>query len=424
MSLDAGSIPAASTRNYFIKRKPVKNRKTASLVLMVLVFISGRVYAQERPYLRASVASSSGVFRVLIESSFPLRSALEKSGKYLSVKIRTSQTVNTRISDSDSAYIRSMKWDKGWGYYSLAIELDNDDFFYDTYSVEEPPQMFIRITPRSPVVEKSAPETKRPAEKSRPAVTRRDPLEKQTQGRETGDPGTGQNSVSPPRRRTIVIDPGHGGMESGAQGKEGAVEKDITLAIGLKLKSIIEKNLAFNVVMTRDKDVEVSLESRAAVANNNKAFLFVSIHANSSYRKNAFGSESYFLSLNATDREARRLAYLENNSEEFGARIEGSDEDQIQMILWDMAQAAYLNQSSELAENIQKELNTLLGTRDRGIKQAPFMVLAGVACPAVLVEVAFINNPKEEQKLTDEKFQSTAALAIFRGLVNFVRNNT
>ena len=91
------------------------------------------------------------------------------------------------------------------------------------------------------------------------------------------------------------------------------------------------------------------------------------------------------------------------------------------MILWDMAQSAYLKQSSELAENIQQELNTLLGTKNRGIKQAPLIVLAGVACPAVLVEVAFINNPKEEAKLTDNRFQSNAALAIYRGLVKFIR---
>ena len=149
--------------------------------------------------------------------------------------------------------------------------------------------------------------------------------------------------------------------------------------------------------------------------------LFVSIHANSSYRKNSIGSESYFLSLNATDREARRLAYLENNSEEFSVGFQAGEEDPIQMILRDMAQSAYLKQSSELAEDIQQELNTLLGTRNRGIKQAPLIVLAGVACPAVLVEVAFINNPNEEKKLINDRFQSNAALAIYRGIVKFIR---
>ena len=93
------------------------------------------------------------------------------------------------------------------------------------------------------------------------------------------------------------------------------------MAIGFKLKAIIERNLAYRVVLTREKDENVSLENRAAIANNNKADLFISIHVNGSYRKNARGSETFFLSLDATDKEARRLAYMENNSAKFEDRI-------------------------------------------------------------------------------------------------------
>jgi len=223
--------------------------------------------------------------------------------------------------------------------------------------------------------------------------------------------------------KTIVIDPGHGGLENGAKGKFGTLEKDITLAISFKLKAIIERNLAYHVVLTRDKDIDVSLENRAAMANNNKADLFISIHTNSSYRKKARGSETFFLGLNATDKESRRLAYLENNSAEFEERIAADNEDEIKMILWDMAQKAYLKQSSELAESVQKELNLLLRTYNRGIKQNSFRVLAGVACPAVLVEVAFISNPEEERKLLTEEFQTNVAQAIFRGLADYIKIN-
>jgi N-acetylmuramoyl-L-alanine amidase len=94
------------------------------------------------------------------------------------------------------------------------------------------------------------------------------------------------------------------------------------------------------------------------------------------------------------------------------------------MILWDMAQSAYLKQSSELAEFIQQELNSLLGTRNRGVKQAPFKVLSGVACPAVLVEVAFISNPEEERKLLSVSFQNHVAQALYRGLIRFIRKYT
>lgn len=222
--------------------------------------------------------------------------------------------------------------------------------------------------------------------------------------------------------QTIVIDPGHGGLEVGAKGRFGSLEKDITLAIGLKLKARIEKDMGYEVVLTRDRDMDVSIENRAAIANNHKASVFVSIHANGAVQKKAEGSETFFLSLNATDEETRRLAYLENNSTELQSRIDPSSEDDLMMILWDMAQNAYIKESSRLAEFVQMELDAMLGLRNRGVKQAPFKVLRGVACPAVLVEAAFLSNPDEEQKLVSEAYQTRIAEAIYRGLTRFLRS--
>ncbi|HUM34848.1 MAG TPA: N-acetylmuramoyl-L-alanine amidase, partial [Candidatus Saccharicenans sp.] len=219
--------------------------------------------------------------------------------------------------------------------------------------------------------------------------------------------------------KTIVIDPGHGGIEAGAKGNYGTLEKDVTLAVAKKLKERIEGELKYRVVMTRDSDVVVALDRRAAVANNNKADVFISIHANGSRRTNARGSETYFLSLNATDEEARRLAYFENNSGELENRLGEQDFDDLKLILWDMAQSAYIKQSSLLAEFVQNQLNQFLSTQNRGIKQAPFKVLTGVACPAILVEVAFITNPEEEKKLQSEDFQTQVAEAIYRGLSGY-----
>ena len=223
------------------------------------------------------------------------------------------------------------------------------------------------------------------------------------------------------RIQTVVIDPGHGGMETGAKGKFGNLEKDITLAVSLKLKALIERNLGIAVVLTRDRDVDVSNENRAAVANNHKAGLFISIHANGAVQRKVAGSETFFLSLNATDEETRRLAYLENNSTELQNRLDPSSDDDLMMILWDMAQTAYIKQSSRLAEFVQEELDAMLGTRNRGIKQAPFKVLTGVACPAILVEAAFLSNPDEEQKLASDAYQTRVAEAIYRGLARFLK---
>jgi N-acetylmuramoyl-L-alanine amidase len=238
-------------------------------------------------------------------------------------------------------------------------------------------------------------------------------------------PGMGQTNGARPegkRLRTVVIDPGHGGMESGAKGKAGNLEKDVTLAIALKLKALIENKMAFEVVLTRDKDVDVPVETRSAIANNHKADLFISIHTNGSRQKAAEGSETFFLSTGPTpDEETRRLAYLENNSSEIESHVDKTSEEDVKMILWDMAQTAYIRQSSQLAEMIQAELNSLLGTRNRGIKQAPFKVLTGVACPAVLIEAAFISNPDEEKKLASEEFQTSVAEAIYRGLAKYLQ---
>ncbi|MCD6517104.1 MAG: N-acetylmuramoyl-L-alanine amidase [Candidatus Aminicenantes bacterium] len=219
--------------------------------------------------------------------------------------------------------------------------------------------------------------------------------------------------------KTIVIDPGHGGLETGAEGRYGTKEKTITLEIALKLKAIIERNLPYRVQLTREEDVDVSLEKRAAIANNYKAFVFISIHANGSYRKTAQGSETFFLSLNATDEETRRLAYMENNSTDLES-IQSDNVDDIKLILWDMAQSSYIRQSSRLAEKIQTKLNTLSGTLNRGVKQAPFKVLTGVACPAVLVETAFISNPREEKNLITDEFQNSIAQAVYLGLAEFL----
>jgi N-acetylmuramoyl-L-alanine amidase len=217
---------------------------------------------------------------------------------------------------------------------------------------------------------------------------------------------------------TICIDPGHGGEDFGAIGRSKLKEKDVTLKIGLKLKKLIESKIGLRVIMTRDQDSEVSLNTRASIANNQLAQMFVSIHVNSSFRKSAYGSETYFVSLQATDPESLELAQKENqNAENPGEAIQN---DELKMILWNMAQTEHIRESSKLAEYIQNELNVLLGTRDRGVKQAPFRVLMRAAMPAVLIEAAFISNASEEKKLQREDFLDKVSLAIYNGISKFI----
>jgi N-acetylmuramoyl-L-alanine amidase len=153
------------------------------------------------------------------------------------------------------------------------------------------------------------------------------------------------------------------------------------------------------------------------VANNYKADLFVSIHANASRSLGAKGSEVYFLTYQATDDESRRMAALEGGAFTPGTPAPASGD--LALILWDMAQAEHLEESSALASRIQEELADVTGSQGRGVKQAPFRVLVGAAMPAVLVEVAFISNAEEERLLVSDSYQSKVVAALVRGISRY-----
>ena len=215
----------------------------------------------------------------------------------------------------------------------------------------------------------------------------------------------------------VVIDPGHGGDDTGALGPSGLAEKDVTLDVARRLRDRLQSETDTQVILTRDGDRTITLDERTAIANHNHADLFVSIHANASRRGNARGAETYFLSYQATDDESRAVAAIENNTLglEEGVQKNGN----LEMILWDLAQSAFLKESSVLAEMVQENLNDVLDIANRGIKQAPFRVLMGATMPAVLIEVAFITSPEEERRLKDGAFKDRLAGSIFDSVRKF-----
>jgi N-acetylmuramoyl-L-alanine amidase len=390
-------------------------KTTWRLASLSFLFFSLLSFAAAQPALRVTSQDYEDYSRVIITFPSDLPFALEQDGSLLLVKIQSRLSFRLRADPVQSRLLKSFSWVKSNDLFIVVIQLQDERFRYDSFRIEKKRQLVIDFFEQ----------TGQPAgwvAQSPPQPAAPEPEAKE-EAPDTGAAGPPPGISPPPAKgiRTIIIDPGHGGLEVGAKGKFGTLEKDITLAISQKLKAVIERNLAFHVELTRDKDINVSLEDRASIANNHRAELFISIHANSSYRRNASGSETFFLSLNASDEDARRLAYLENNSADLDRPIDNESKDEIMMILWDMAQSAYIKQSQRLAEIIQDELNSLLGTKDRGIKQAPFKVLTGVASPAVLVEVAFISNPQEERELVREDFQQNVAQAIYRGLVRYIK---
>lgn len=219
----------------------------------------------------------------------------------------------------------------------------------------------------------------------------------------------------PPPAFKVAIDAGHGGDDRGARGPKGLTEKEAALAIAQELKRSLEGQ-GFQVVMIRKDDSFVPLWDRAKLANDAGADLFLSLHLNAARARGAKGSEVYFLSLGKGDEDADALAELENAG---AGQAPGSD-NLVEGILEDLAQKAYLKDSERLAVDILGQLNKLGAIKQRGVKQAPFIVLRGAAMPAVLVESAFISNPKEETRLKDPVFRKKLAETITRGVQQFV----
>jgi len=224
--------------------------------------------------------------------------------------------------------------------------------------------------------------------------------------------------VSP--KLKVAIDAGHGGEDIGANGAHKLKEKDVALALAKALAEQLQA-AGFEVLLTRSDDTFIPLWDRAKLANEAGADLFVSLHLNASKAKNAKGSEVFFLSLDAGDADAAEVAALENAG---SAERPFTPDSVVASILDDLAQKAYLQDSERLAVSIQNQLNRLGGIKERGVKQAPFVVLRGAAMPAVLVEALFISNPKEAAKLQDPAFLKKVADSITLGLRRYAVSGT
>jgi N-acetylmuramoyl-L-alanine amidase len=215
----------------------------------------------------------------------------------------------------------------------------------------------------------------------------------------------------------IVIDPGHGGHDNGTIGPKGLSEKDLVLSMALSLKKMLQDKLGAEVILTRDSDTFIPLEERTAIANQHRADLFISIHANSSRTQSISGVETYYLGFAKTNAE-REIAAKENAASEKNV----SDlEDLIKKI----AKADKAAESKELASLIQQKLflgskKMIPKTQDRGVRSAPFVVLIGAHMPSVLAEVAFISNPNDEKLLSKQANQETLVKALFTAIEGYV----
>ena len=216
---------------------------------------------------------------------------------------------------------------------------------------------------------------------------------------------------------TIIIDPGHGGKDPGAIGYRGTKEKDITLDVAKRLVKKIERNMNINTILTRDEDVFIRLEDRTKLANSENGKLFISIHANSAEDRRANGFETYMIGTNknaaAVRTAARENAVLDL---EGGNTKKLTDEALIKATI---AQSGFANGSEQFAALVQEEMNKRLQSKDRGVKQAGFYVLAYASMPNVLIELGYISNPSEEKKLKSSQYKDALATSIYRAIEQY-----
>jgi N-acetylmuramoyl-L-alanine amidase len=215
----------------------------------------------------------------------------------------------------------------------------------------------------------------------------------------------------------IVIDPGHGGHDTGTIGPNGLEEKDLVLDVGRRLGKLLETRLGAEVVYTRKDDTFIPLETRTAIANQARADLFVSIHANSSHDPDARGVETYYLNFTSSP-EALEVAARENAVSEKSIY-------ELQDLVKKIALKEKIEESREFAGDVEQSLHTGLaakspGIRDRGVKKAPFIVLIGANMPSILAEVSFVSNPTDEHHLETSEYRQRIAESLYRGIANYV----
>jgi N-acetylmuramoyl-L-alanine amidase len=215
----------------------------------------------------------------------------------------------------------------------------------------------------------------------------------------------------------IVIDPGHGGHDTGTIGPDGLQEKDLVLEVGRRLGKLLETRLGAEVVYTRKDDTFIPLETRTAIANQQRADLFISIHANSSQDSAARGVETYYLNFTSSP-EALEVAARENAVSEKSIY-------ELQDLVKKIALKEKIEESREFAGDVQESLHSSLAAkspaiRDRGVKKAPFIVLIGANMPSILAEISFVSNPADEHRLETSEYRQRIAESLYRGIAKYV----
>jgi len=290
------------------------------------------------------------------------------------------------------------------------------------YESPASPKQNKRETRRARKLAKKAAKAAKAAKAGKTAVKKTVAVQASKPAKSVEAPISALGTVVPRRagRFRIMVDPGHGGKDGGAVGRRGTLEKNINLYAARELVALLRQEDVFDVRLTRDSDKFIKLKNRSKISNDFNANLFVSIHCNAAEQRNLSGFEVYTLSERASDPGAERIAEFENSV----LALEGEDivRDEATEILYGMAKTEFINDSQQLAGLMARSISKRVDLRNRGVKQAAFYVLRGANQPAVLVEMAFLSNGRDEAKLQSKKYRRKLVEGVYAGIVSFVNN--
>jgi N-acetylmuramoyl-L-alanine amidase len=303
------------------------------------------------------------------------------------------------------------------GARKIVVEADDDDDSAVTVAKLDPPE--IKPAVKAPIT-LPAPVLNLPTLAKRSSRKSREPATIFPDVREASPTASGDRSLIRAlglKIGRIVIDPGHGGHDTGTIGPNGLEEKDLVLDVGRRLGKLLQARLGADVIYTRKDDTFIPLETRTSIANQEQADLFVSIHANSSRDPDARGVETYYLNFTSSA-EALDVAARENAASDKSVY-------ELQDLVKKIALKEKIEESREFASNVQRALHSGLaakspGIRDRGVKKAPFIVLIGANMPSILAEISFVSNPGDERRLQTSDYRQRIAESLYRGISKYV----
>ncbi|HUJ94855.1 MAG TPA: N-acetylmuramoyl-L-alanine amidase [Terriglobales bacterium] len=328
---------------------------------------------------------------------------------------------NSKNSEKDPAPTETDLAAKNSGVKKTIVEADDDSA---TAELEPPPikpaakSSSAVVPPQTSVVAKT--ETSVKSGTRRSASAKRGSTSVEAVTREAQPTANGDRSLTRAlglKIGKIVIDPGHGGHDTGTIGPNGLEEKDLVLDVSRRLGKLLQTRLGAEVVYTRNDDTFIPLETRTAIANQEQADLFVSVHANSSRDPDARGVETYYLNFTSSP-DALEVAARENAVSEKSIH-------ELEDLVKTIALKEKIDESREFATDVQRSLHSGLaakssGMRDRGVKKAPFIVLIGANMPSILAEISFVSNPGDERRLETPEYRQRIAESLYRGIAKYV----